>query len=222
MRRVVILLALCGAAFLLPSSTARASTLQIQFTGLDLVYDGHDIFDAASPFGGIGATSEADPLTAMSFLLDGTLIGTLTSDIYADVAINGVGSIPAAGGLLTSGGAMFDLLTSAAGWGLALDIPSMTMFYTGNQLALSGMGVASDIITEQLPFGLLIDTPVNVVFVLGAIRDVTQSGQWLTGFTASGTGSLTAAAVPEPASVLLLGAGLLALAGQMRRHRSTK
>lgn len=34
--------------------------------------------------------------------------------------------------------------------------------------------------------------------------------------------ALTAPAVPEPASVLLLGAGLLALAGQLRRLRSTK
>lgn len=202
----------------LSAPAAHAATLQIQFTGLDLVYDGHDIFDATSPFGGLGLPGEADRLLSMEFLLDGLLVGRQTTDIYADIAINGVGPLPGAGGTVTTGGAMFDLLTSASGWGLGLDLPSMTLAYVGNQLALSGAGVASDIIRQQLPFGLMVDTPVNVVFVLGALNNVTQSGAFLTGFTASGTGSLSAPAVPEPTTLLLFGTGMLGLAGQVRRR----
>jgi hypothetical protein len=201
------------------ATRAEAVTLQIQFTGLDLVYDGHDIVDSRSPFGGLGLPGESDPLVSMDFFLDGSLVGHLTSSIWADVAINGVGPLPVAGGTRTSGGAMFDILTNVGGWGLALDIPSMMVVYAGNQLALSGIGTASGILAQQLPFGLQVATPVNVMFILGTLQNVTTSGQSVTGFTASGTGTITAAAVPEPASMLLFGAGLLGIAEHLRRSR---
>jgi hypothetical protein len=206
-------------AFAWSATPANAATLQIQFTGLDLVYDGHDIFDAKSPFGGLGLPSESDPLVSMDFFLDGSLIGHLTSNIWADVAINNVGAIPVGGGTRTSGGAIFDILTNSGGWGLALDVPSFLVTYTGNQLALSGIGSASGILAQDLPFGLVVDMPVNLLFILGPLQNVTTNGQSLTGFITSGTGVITAAAVPEPASILLLGTGLLAVAGRLRNRR---
>src|SRR6266540_174794 len=201
------------------ATRADAATLQIQFTGLDLVYDGHDIFDAKSPFGGLGLPSESDPLVSMDFFLDGSLIGHLTSNIWADIAINGVGPLPVGGGTRTSGAAVFDILTNSGGWGLALDVPSIMVTYAGNQLALSGIGTASGILAQQLPFGLVVDNPVNLLFILGPLQNVTTNGQSLTGFNASGTGVITATAVPEPTSILLLGTGLLAIARHLRNGR---
>jgi len=87
------LLAAVGLAFFaLTAASAQASTLQIQFTGLDLVYDGVDIFDAKSPFGG---------------------------------------------GTRTSGPAMFDLLTSASGWS-AMPEPASVLLLGAGLLGLAG------------------------------------------------------------------------------------
>jgi hypothetical protein len=198
---------------------ASATTIQIQFSGLDLVYNGSSIYDATSSVGGTGNPAVSDSLITMAFLKDGVLQGILTSNIYADVAINGVSSIPVTGGTVYStGGGIFDLLTSTAGWGLALDVANgFQVNYNGTSVNFLGSGLASNIFAQSLPFGLAIGDPVQISFSTGNLTNLTSSGGFLTGFHSSGTGEV-AGTVPEPGTLLLLGTGLVGIASFARRR----
>ncbi len=225
----------CGltliASSLLAVAPAQASMLEIQFTGVNLDYDGSNIFDSKNHnTSGNGNPADADPLNTMSFLVDGNLVGTvLTSDIYLDLYITGVTNVPASGGGVTSsgnGGSFgVDLLTSGSnpGWGLALDINTMQFFYTGGNIAISVAGLATNIAAQQLPFGLQFDPsqPVTIILSSAHLSNVTTSGGYLTGLNAAGTGNVAGVYVPEPATVSLFGLGLLVLAGwRLRRRRA--
>jgi hypothetical protein len=219
----------------LASAEAQGSLLQIQFTGLNLHYDGTNLFDAKFPNTlGTGNPAQSDSLTSMSFYLDGVQVGTLlASDIYGDVYLKDLLNIPVGGGVVNSlgnGGSFgFDLLTSSStpGWGLALNIDTMQFFYTGSQIAISVAGLASSLSVQQLPFGLEYDPsqPITIVFASSELTNLTSAGGYLTGFDAAGTGNVsgTGHLVPEPSTWcigILATVQLLALAG--RRWRSCK
>jgi len=199
---------------------ASAATIQIQFSGLNLAYDGSNIYDATSSSGGGGDAALADQLVTMSFFKDGAYLGTLTNNIYADVNIGGVYNIPLAGGTVYStGGGIFDLLMNPGtpGWVLALNLASgFQVDYNGTSINILGSGLASSIFAQALPFGLAIGDPVQVSFSAGNMTKTAANG-YLTGFTASGTGEVSGS-VPEPGTLLLLGTGLIGIASFARRR----
>ena len=216
-------IATCVMAIGLVTQT-QAASLEIQFLGLDLVYDGTAIYDAKDTAGGSGVPAESDPLTKMDFLVDGISVGTLTTDIWADVRIPVTG-IPIGGGAViamvgdTFG---FDLLTSDLGWGLALGLDEFHLFYTGSKISFAGGGLASKVPTQALPFALEISEfdSVSIAFSSANMSSVTDDGEFLTGFDASGTGAVKGVLVPEPASatmLLMAGLGLVVGLGRQRQ-----
>lgn len=225
MIRRFVLAAAVAAAGLGAAASAGAATLDIQFTGLDLVYDGTDIYDAGGAAGGGGDSTLADPLATVDFLVDGALVGSLTTDIWADVLIKGVSSIPVGGGMVSSAGNGdafgFDLITSLAvpGWGLALNLDDVTVFYTGSGITLAGGALATSVPAQSLPFGLVIDDmeAVTIAFSSSNLSGVTDDGTFLTAFTTAGTSNVKGTLVPEPSALALLGLGACGLIAVRRR-----
>ena len=100
---------------------------------------------------------------------------------------------------------------------LSLDLEDVQVFYSGSQIGVTGVTGDVDVALQNLPFGLEIDEgePVSFSFS-GLITDLTDNGQFVTSFDASGTAEVRGEIIPEPASIAMLGLGGLTL---LRRRR---
>jgi len=206
-------------------TTGANADVVIQFTGMDLVYDGSSLYDGGSTSGGLADPADADPLVSVDFFLNGSLVGSLSSDISLDVFIPDITGIPDAPGtvhnLWTPGNpGFFDLLIGTsplASEFLLLDIASTNVTYVDAagfaQFIFGGaIGVSS---AQNLPFGLSAADPITFSFSARVDpASLSSSGGFITGFEASGTGEYRD--VPAPASALLLAFG--AAAGSRRRR----
>jgi hypothetical protein len=214
---------------MVPGSAALAATIDIQFTGADLVYDGTNIYDAGSTAGGVADPADADPITSAVFSVDGTPVGTLLSDIALDIFIPDVTGISAAANTVdvqtTPGNpGFFDLLIgsgSPAAQYLQVDLEDVTITYIDvlNVVQFTFGAAVSDTFAQNLPFGLVFDEPISVSFSAPIVAGtLTDNGTDITGFEASGSGEFRGPAVPEPTAICLAMIGGLACFG-LRRNR---
>jgi len=245
LRQSGVILFLTLAALFWPVADASASVtpgaLQIQIAGLGFKYDeaqDGSLFDAASIVGGNGLIGEATRVSRIDFFLGGSLHGSLfySEGLYVDFLIHGIHNIPATGGVVsttsTGPGFGFNLLSPVRDEFLALDLDAVTVTYIRNQfgpflqLSFVAGGPSAGVVSQDLPFGLVIDEgqPITVrVSTLNLINPVEQGG-CLIGFSSSGgTANVFGQAVPEPPCfTALLGLGIIILELRARRQRRRK
>ncbi len=218
-RATIVILAL---TLIAAPSITYATPLEIQFSGLDLTYDGATISDSRSPSGGAGDPNDADAIDTLEFKVDGVLQGSvLMHDIWADISIpdvTGLSDVALNTVILTTGNpGYFDLLIGTsplAAEYLRLETDQVTIGFinaTATVQFVFGAAVAS-VGSQDLPFDLTIGDPVTVSFSTRVNPGSLTSDKGLvTGFTASGTGEVRGDAVPEPATLLLLALSLAAM-----------
>lgn len=220
---------LAAAAITLAAVSTADAGVSIEFTGMNLVYDGSSIYDAGSASGGLADPADADPLVSVDFFDNGAFVGSLSSDISIDLFIPDITGIPAAPNSVynttTPGNPGFiDLLVGTsplASEFLLVDLGSVSVTYVdiSGQVQFVFGGAISTAIAQNLPFGLVADEPVSISFSTQlAPGTVTSQNGFLTGFEAFGTGEYQS--IPTPSTALLIGASGIAFTGRRRRRRT--
>lgn len=215
----------CASGLVLPAASTFGD-VQIQFTGMDIVYDGSSFYDAGSTSGGLGNPADADSLASVDFFVNGGHVGSITSDVSLDLFIPDVSNIPSASGtvfnITTPGNPGFmDLLIGTsplASEFLRVDLTSVNVTYVdvANLAHFTFAASISPTSAQNLPFGLSISGPVTVSFSAQVDHaSLTSAGGFITGFNAAGTGEFKAVPAPGAAAVL----AIFGLAG-VRRRRS--
>lgn len=195
--------ALCAA---MAASVASAATIEIEFTGLDLSYDGSTISATADPLSSVTVEEDNVPVAGSPF----------GASIFADLSIPGVTDIAVGG----------DTVVSSAGGTLGLDLPGgdsvdltlgeVTVSYVDlGFVQFSFGGSVGSVDSQSLPAGLILGSPVSVSFS-APITSLSDDGTNLLSFTADGTGQIEGPSIPEPTAAVL---AALAAAGFVARRR---
>ncbi|QDU56073.1 hypothetical protein [Aeoliella mucimassa] len=214
MTRYNLLRAFSVAALIAFCQTSDAGTISIQMSGVDATYDGTNYEDAD--------TNGSDPLDTVTVKLDGANVSgsPFTSDIDLDFFIPNLLNIPAAGGTATSdaNGTLDIGLPGSEYVSLSLSAVQVEYVKLSNTASFAFAATVADVAGQSLPGGLQLGDSVEVSFT-SILDTLSTDGTYLTSFTASGTGAIKGANVPEPASVVTAGLLGMMLIGGVRRFR---
>lgn len=200
-----------------------AETIEIEFTGLELEYDGTDIFDSDPTSG-----ADPNPLTSVAITIDNVLAGpVLTNDLTIDIRIPAVSGLPMAGGSAVSAAGGHWNLDLGAGGFIELNLDTVEVNYidiSGIVQFVFAASVNAAVDSQSLPFGLIIGDTVNVSFSTQVSTFTADPGNpTLVGtFLSAGTGEIKGPLVPEPPTAAMGLIGLLGLATFSLRRRRRK
>jgi hypothetical protein len=213
--RVVFGCVLVTVFSLLPTA-ASAESLMIQYTGLDISYDGSAITDAGNP----------DALSSVVFKVGASVVPpVLTSGIAIDLSIPGVTGLPVTGSIaptVSAAGGTLNL-TMPAGDFVSLKLGAADIYFTKIDVGLYKLyfalaASAAELLGQALPIDGELGGDISVSFSTQVdVGTLTSSGGIVTGFVASGTGEIQGALVPEATTMALVLSGLLACLARRRR-----
>ena len=206
------------AGFLLIVSSGFAEILEIQYTGLDIAYDGSMITNLGDP----------DPLESVDFIVDGTKVLGLNAGVDGppldmNLIIPGVSNLPVGGGTVTSAADGILSLALPDGDYLDLKLGAAEVIYVSvNTLQLHFVLAAgsASVLGQLLPIEGELEDLISISFSTNIDNNtLTDNGSYITGFEANGTGEIEGHLVPEPSTICMLGIGALSLL-LIRRKRN--
>lgn len=212
-----LLVAVAAVPLMLSASARPAEAIFINISGLQLFYDDAND-ELVTPAGGSALTGidvySGNTATPAELLFS---VNNPPNDLAASVGIPGVTVLPAPGSSVNTAGGfgIFDIFDNTGGFFLQLDLndPWVLTGSGGGAAAylLSGLGTSNSIFGQNIPGGFMIGTPVSITF------SVQSSGVDDPNF--SGTGNEQGPSIPEPATMMLLGLGLVGVSARLRARR---
>jgi PEP-CTERM motif len=194
-------------------SPGFADTLEIQYTGLDIIYDGSVITDLGNP----------DSLGSVDFLVNGTKVFGLNAGVDMSLSVPGVSNLPVGGGAVTSAAGGILSLALPDDDFLDLQLGAAEVVYVSVSVVQLNFVLAAgsaNVLGQLLPIEGELDDIIAISFSTNIDNGtLTDDGSYITGFEANGTGEIEGALIPEPSTICMLGFGALSLL-LIRRKRN--
>lgn len=216
---------------------AKADTIEIFFSGIDIDYDGTDITNKDP--NGVDPV-DPDPLINVSFSQNGVSLGTLSTDVFAELLIDDVAVVENTTVTSSGAGSFLRLLFPDESGTVSTDVDTdqdylllemdsaMVTYIGGTARFVFAASVADAVSTSgSFPFDLadFLEAPLTLSFSTQVSSSTSGAAGAITSFAANGTGEVRGEFdpnqqnIPEPSTIgLALLASMMGGAVAMRKR----